>query len=279
MIKRILIVYFLVTVSVACGPKRDSESSNKASAFALERENFFNSLKNPEEVATSLSTGVTEFDSTVLNNPTYFYRYTSNSIIAAANLGIYLADLNYCILYKEPEQAKRYFQATYELSKAIQIERGILEFLMKRYQSNLERNDSVKLIVNQLFSQATLGLQNTDRERLAGIAMAGYQVETLHLALITLKTFPEVLTESQSQAKEQLIQFVLAQRGKFEVVYNFVRANSDPLDPDNNPNYPFFDNALRELIGVYHTVTEGDPHLKELGEKISVIRSKIINEK
>jgi hypothetical protein len=52
--------------------------------------------------------------------------------------------------------------------------------------------------------------------------------------------------------------------------------NSDPTDPDKNPNYPFFDNALRELIVVYRNVTEADPRLKELQEKVDALRNKIV---
>jgi hypothetical protein len=213
----------------------------------------------------------------MLSNPQHFYRHANSNVSAAANLGVYISDLNYCTLFKQPAQTKKYFQAAYELSKAIQIEKGILEFLMKRYETNIEQNDSVKVVVNQLFSQSTLGLQGTNRERLAGIAMAGYQIENLHLALATLESFPEMLTEQQTESQELLLNYVIDQRGHFEVIYNFIRANSDPLDPNQNPNYPFFDHALRELIGVYRNVTEENPQVAELKKKVDAIRIKVIN--
>lgn len=275
--KETLFVFFLSTLIFSCGSKKEKDTNPESRAFYIERENFFNSLKNPNELAERLRPGLVGFDSTMLSNPEHFYRHANNDVNAAANLGIYISDLNYCILYEHPEQTKKYFQAAFELSKIIQIEKGVLEFLMKRYETNLERNDSVKLVVNQLFSQSTLGLQGTDRERLAGIAMAGYQIENLHLALSTIKSFPDTLTEQQVESRQLLLNFIIDQRGKFEVIYNFVRANADPLDPNQNPNYPFFDNALRELILLYRTVSETDPHLFELKEKVDVIRNKIVN--
>jgi len=276
--KSILLLFFLATFIISCErkPANESGSNSESAAFALERENFFNSLKNPTEAAR-LNPGLSGFDPTLLNNPTNFYRYTASDVMAAANLGIYISDLNYCVLFKQSASTKKYFEAVYELSKAIRIEKGILEFLMNRYQANMEQNDSVKSIVNQLFEQSTVRLKGTDRERLAGIAMAGYQIENLHLALTTLESFPEVLTDEQIQTQNLLRQYIFEQRGKFEVVYNFVRANSDPLDPNRNPNYPFFDNALRELIVVYRNVTPNDPKIKELREKVNVIRNKIIS--
>jgi len=274
--KQTLILFFLNLLMISCGKNQEKNSNSESRAFAVEKETFFNSLKNPNEVADRLMPGLAEFNSTMLSDPEHFYRHASSSVSAAANLGIYISDLNYCILYKRPDETKKYFQAAYELSKVIQIEKGILEFLMKRYETNLERNDSVKSVVNQLFSQSTLGLQGTDRERLAGITMAGYQIENLHLALSTLESFPETLTEQQIESQHLLLNFILEQRGKIEVIYNFVRANSDPLDPNQNPNYPFFDNALRELIGVYRNVTENDPKVMELNEKVEAIRNKLI---
>ncbi len=273
--KKLFLVFLTGLVMLSCGRKSETDITAESKAFALEKENFFNSLKTPDEVAR-LTSGMTGFDATLLNDAEHFYQYTNNNVVAAANLGIYIADLNYCILLKQREEIKKYFQATYELSKVIKIDQSILTFLMIRYEKNIEQNDSVKAVVNHLFSQSTAGLKGTDRERLAGIAMAGYQIENLHLALTILKSFPEVVSEEQVKTQHQLMQFILEQRGKFEIVYNFVRVNSDPTDPDKNPNYPFFDNALRELIVVYRNVTETDLQLKELREKVEAIRNKVI---
>jgi hypothetical protein len=275
--KRLLLVFFGIVVMISCGRKSESEDDNQQSrAFALERENFFNSLKKPDDVA-ALIPGLSGFDAALLHDTSRYHGYIDSNVKAAANLGIYISDLNYCILFKQREESKKYFHVAYKLSEAIQIEKSILTFLMIRYEKNIEQNDSVMAVVNQLFSQSTSGLQGTDRERLAGLAMAGYQIENLYLALATLKSLPDVLTEEQSESKKQLLQFVLEQRGKFEVIYNFVRANSDPLDPDKNPDYPFFDNALRELIVVYRAFTVSDSSVSELHDKVSVIRDKLIS--
>lgn len=275
--KYILFLFLFSMLVFACGKKQEKDFPSESSAFSVERENFFNSLRNPEEVAQRLIPDVVVFDSTMLNDPEYFYRYANNDIKAAANLGIYMSDLNYCIIVKQGDEIKRYFNAVYELSKAIGIDKGVLEFLMNRYQANMDQHDSVKLVVQHLFEQSTSKLQGTDRERLAGMAMAGYQIENLHLTLSTLQALADAPTEEQIQIQKELLQYVVDQQGKFEVIYNFVRANSDPLDPNKNPNYPFFDNALRELIVVYRNVTTMDPNIKELREKVDVIRNKVIS--
>lgn len=272
--KLILTVCVIILLS-SCQKNQDT-NSNDARAFEAERTTFFNSLKNREEITTR-APGLTGFNPTLLNDTKNYYLYSTSEVMAAANLGIYLADLNYCILFKKSEEAKKYFEAVYELSKIIRVEKSTLEFLINRYEANIAQNDSLKLMVGQLLAQSTVGLQGTDRERLAGIAMAGYQIENLHLVVSTLNSFPDTLTAQQTQTQELLLNFILEQRGKFEVVYNFLRTNGDPLDPDRNPNYPFFDNALRELIRVYQGIDQTNPNMKELGEVVNAIRNKVVS--
>lgn len=279
--KHLIFVFFLSAWIISCGRKSDKEPelSSDARAFALQKELFFNSLKNPDDLADYLVPGLTGFDARLLNDPAYFFKYMGNDRTAAANLGIYLADLNYCVLFKQPVETKKYFDAAYELSKVMRIEKNILEFLMSRYQKNIEQNDSVKAVVNQLFTQSTAGLQGSDREQLAGFAMAGYQIENLYLIVSTIESLPPELTEEQRVAQKELWHFIFEYRGKFEVIYNFMRIHSDPLDPNKNPDYPFFDNALRELIGVFKNMSIEDPKISDLHEKVNALRTNIIRVK
>jgi len=268
---------FSFLILTACNNKdKEKEKSSPAETrvFTAERETFFNSLKNPEET-TKLIPGLTGFNVSILNDAQNFYKYGTSEVMAAANLGLYMADLNYCILFSQNEVAEHYVKAIYELSKIIRLEKGTLDFLMQRYEKNTHQ-DSLRLVINQLFKESTLGLQGTERERLAGMAMAGYQIENLHLLLSTINSFPEEVSGQQRQSQEALLNYLLEQQGKFEVIYNFIRANSDPLDPERNPNYPFFDNALRELIDLFNTIDKTKPQTVELGKKVDEIRNKII---
>lgn len=271
-----LLICFLLSL-VACTTKQEKTTPPISEAFVAERTAFFNSFQNTAEVSDTLLPGLSGFEERLLHNPSTFHRYASNDVKAAANLGVYLADLNYCILYKESALGKTYLEAAIELSKIILLEKKTLEFLMQRYENNLAQNDSVKAVMQQLFSHTTVGLQGTIRERLAGIAMAAYQIENLHLALATLETFPPRLNEEQQKSKDLLVQFVSDQQAKMEVVYNFIKTHSDPLDPESNPNYPFYDNALREILYVYQQSANGELKTKELQAAIDVLRSKIIS--
>jgi hypothetical protein len=267
----------LTIICFSCGQSSKTDQPVQSKAFAVARDNFFQSLKKPDTVSAIIASSATAFDSTIVHHPEAFVKYTSNDIKAAGNLGIYLSDLNYCILLKQGPKARKFFEASYELSKAMGAEKKTLEFLMQRYASTLAQNDSLSKAFGDLFRNSTLDLKDTDRERLAGVVIAGYQIENLHLVLSVLASLPSEPNEDQIRLKNHLLDYILAQQGRWEMVFNFLQANSDPMDPDRNPNYPFFNNALRELIMVYRSISPNDYRTDELKEKVTAIRSKLIS--
>lgn len=283
------LIIILLAVLAACQPKKENSVSPEMEAFNAERDAFFEYLKKPKDARVLLKPAESFFDSALLNDPKQVYQYAGNEVKAAANLGIYLADLNYCILFGKSHFIQKYFGATVELSNIVGIEKSALTFLEKRYAENMARPDSVQAIVDSLFARSVRDRKGTQKEKLAGIAMATYQIENLHLALRTLESLPDSLTEDQQQTATQLVNMVLRQHSNVMIIYNFVRTFSDPNDPDKNPNYPFFDNALRELIGIYQQINYVAPLdksqsialkngvvIKQLHEKVNSIRSKIV---
>lgn len=287
--KKFLLIIFLAGLT-ACQSKKEKQISPETEVFNAERDAFFGYLRKPEDARLLLKPAESAFDSSLLNDPKLIYQYAGNEVKAAANLGIYLADLNYCVLFKKAVFTQKYFAATVELSNVVGIEKTTLEFLEKRYAENKARPDSVQAIVDSLFARSVRDRKGTHKEKLAGIAMATYQIENLHLALRSLEALPESLTEDQQQTATQLVNMVLRQHANILIIYNFVRTFSDPKDPDKNPNYPFFENALRELIGIYQRINYVSPLdrvesitvkdsevIRELAGKVAAIRSKIVS--
>jgi hypothetical protein len=273
-LRKVIQILLLAIFLFSCQRGKQHADTRQSITFEAARSNFFNGLVNPPEVARALQQAYQEFHAELMADPKKYSHYAANEVTAAANLGIYLSDLNYSIAYSQTDLTKEYFEAAYELSRAAGIEKGVLEFLNARYHQNLLKNDSVKAVVDDLLAKSTRGFQGTQRERMAGIAMAAYQIENLHLALGLVQMHPE----SQSDPKTSLSIMILNQRRNVEIIYNFLKAYSDPLDPDKNPNYPYYANALLELLEVYRKVDEGvDTNINgALNEKVNTIRAMIL---
>ena len=221
-----------------------------------------------------------------MHDPKKYAQYTSNDVKAAANMGIYLSDLNYSVAYKQTANTKEYFTAAHELSKAIGMEQGTLDFLAQRYNDNIAHNDSVKSVMKDLLAKSTQGLQGTEREKLAGVAMAAYQIENLHLALGVIDAYPDDMLPSDARTVIliPIYKMVLGQKENIQTIYDFLKSYSNP----ENPNYQYYSTAFEELIAVYNRLNVderiaknqgielmNDAVMKELTQKVDAIRNKV----
>lgn len=291
--KQILFVLILGLVLSCQKTKENTEDQDKpdSTAFTAERNAFFSNLMAPAEAAAQLQATGAEFNPSLMSDPKTFSKHTGDSVKAAANLGIYLSDLNYSIAYKQTATTKEYFTAAHELSKSIGGEKGTLEFLTKRYNDNLKQNDSAKNIVTDLLAKSTADLQGTEREKLAGVAMAAYQIENLHLALGVIDSYPKDMLPSDARTVILIPVFkmVLNQRSNVENIYNFLKSYGN-TKAASSPNYSYYITAFEELIAVYTKLNVdekiannqgielmNDSVVKELTEKVDAIRNKIIS--
>src|SRR5436190_570660 len=165
------LITLLLLFLAGCGTQEKKSDRTDAETA---REAFFNNLKPPAETAAKLKATSAPFDSTLLNDPRVWTSYTTNEVKAAANLGIYLSDLNYSVAYDQKKITRAIFPAAQQLSRVAGIEKTTLDFLIKRYNDNINQNDSVMAVIGNLYLKATRDLKGTKREKMAGIATSAY---------------------------------------------------------------------------------------------------------
>lgn len=286
--KNLFYLVLLAAATLSCQkPKETAEQPSQA--FETIRNTFFNNLLDPTEAAAQLQATGAEFNGSKLHNPELAPEYSNNELKAAANMGIYLADLNYCVAYQKTSDYQQHFTAVHELGKSVGIDQSVLGFLGQRYTNNLAQSDSAKAILTDLLSSASKSLQGTEREKFLGVAMSAYQIENLYIALGVIQAYPKDLLpdDVRLQILIPVFRMVLNQRTNLETIYAFVKSISET---DDYPNYPYYANALRELIDVYQKLdvetkianNQGvelmnDEVINELSEKVNVIRNKIVS--
>src|SRR5688572_4867472 len=251
--KKLLCLVLLSTFVLSCQKNKTTDEAQVSTTFETARDAFFANLADPGEVSAALQATAAEFNANLMNDPKTATHYTTSEVKAAANLGVYLSDLNYSIAYKQSANTKELFTATYELSKHIGLEQGFLEFLQKRYNENIAQNDSAKKVIDELFKKSTEGFKGTEREKLVGIAMAAYQIENLHIALGIIQAYPKDMLpdDARIQILVPVFRLVLEQQKNVENIYAFLKAIGDPLNPEANPNYAYYSTAFEELIALY----------------------------
>ena len=288
--KKILFVLLLGSLTLSCQKSKENSETQAttpdSTTFTNERNTFFSNLLAPSEAAAQLQATGAEFNASLMHDPKKYTQYTSNDTKAAANMGIYLSDLNYSVAYKKSANTKEYFTAAHELSKAIGMEQGALDFLSQRYNNNIAQNDSVKSVMKDLLTKSTQSLQGTEREKLAGAAMAAYQIENLHLALGVIDAYPDDMLPSDARTVIliPIYKMVLGQKENIQTIYDFLKSYSNP----ENPNYQYYSTAFEELIAVYNRLNVderiaknqgielmNDAVMKELTQKVDAIRNKV----
>ncbi len=278
--RTLIAIVFLAFTAISCGTKKEDDTKNE---FDYARSSFFNSLQTPTIAADQLKLIAPAFNPLQMSDPANYPKYASAEEKAAANMGIYLSDLNYCVAYQQPDLTSRYFEAAHELSKVISVDHTMLNFLLKRYRDNLANNDSVRQVVLDFLSESSGGLQGTDKERLVGISMGAYQIENLHLELGILQLSPQ-----DSTTLLPLSRLVINKRPDIETIYSFLKANSDVLDTEKNPNYIYYAKAFQELITYYRELESdmkadggrellSNGEIRTLTEKVNMIRDKIVS--
>jgi len=290
--KKLIPLLILVIAAWSCQPaKEKTTESTQPTNFEKERAQFINNMKSAQEAAASIQATGADFNSALMNIPVNYAELGVDTLKQAANLGIYLADLNYSVAYKQSENTRKIFQSAYNLSKSLGIDETMLSFISQRYETNIAQNDSVKSALSELFKQASESIQGSQKERVVGVVMAGYTMENLHLALGIIETYPKDILpdDSRTQILVPLFKMVLDQKPQVETVYTFLRTLGDPSDPERTPNFAYFDKSFSELLEVYQRLNVdeaiannqgpallNDAVVTELSEKVDAIRSKVV---
>ncbi|MGM0550724.1 MAG: hypothetical protein ACQESW_06555 [Bacteroidota bacterium] len=128
------------------------------------------------------------------------------------NLGVYLADLTYLVVFKERQQAQEYLSTIQNLTRQLRIEPPFEEAFVQRMKKNVHRTDSLAALADEFNNRVMDYLMATGREKYLAIITTGGYIEALYLAANTLDSTNNegigVRLADQKYAVENLHNFV-----------------------------------------------------------------------
>jgi hypothetical protein len=100
----------------------------------------------------------------------------------ALNMGIFSADLSYCILNKQNDDAVKYLNIVKSLSDKLGFG-SVFESnsFLKRFQANMNSTDSLASLIAELQMQTDTYLENNKQKYIGVIAFAGAWVESMNI--------------------------------------------------------------------------------------------------
>jgi len=107
---------------------------------------------------------------------------TGSPASQALMLGIYSADLSYCMLNKQSEECKKYFKACKELAAGLGLAKPF-ESVAHRMEKNLDKQDSMAMILVGIQMETDNILQDNDQEFLSVISFTGAWIESMYIGV------------------------------------------------------------------------------------------------
>ena len=121
----------------------------------------------------------------------------------ALNMGVYSADLSYCILNKQTDDALKYLKIVKSLSDKLGFG-SVFESnsFMKRFEANMSSTDSLASLIADLQMETDTYLENNKQKYVGVIAFAGAWAESMHVGA---KVYDKTKTDGvSSRISEQM---------------------------------------------------------------------------
>jgi hypothetical protein len=109
-------------------------------------------------------------------------KYNAGKVNESLNLGVYSADLSYCALNKQAQDARNYLKASRQMAEMLGLGKVFeTDNLASRFDANLSVDDSLGPIIADMEMQTDLILQEREQEYISATVFAGAWVESMYI--------------------------------------------------------------------------------------------------
>ncbi|GAA0894196.1 hypothetical protein GCM10009122_38760 [Fulvivirga kasyanovii] len=276
----------------ACGSKTNEEKTDSSEEFEQAETDLKEQIQeviyeipSPSEIPFLLEATGAEFNQSLINDNSKADQYASRNDKAALNLGVYAADIGYLVSYDKVQEALTYMSSAKKLADNLGVTGAFDTDLIKRFESNLSRKDSLSYLLNETINKTESYLKDDDRNKLAALIITGSFVEGLYISTALIKTYPkDILPEdSRNLVLTPLIRVVLEQEKSLDDLVEMLGTveNTAPIDSllkDLRALQADYDSLEIEdqIKNQRADLVLTDKTLEEITSKVAAIRSSIV---
>jgi hypothetical protein len=288
-----LIIGIILTLFFSCSGNKDTKETKDTidindSGIVLGddiNETIFY-VSSPDQIIEVLNEANLKFKKGIINDFTKSEKYLVQSS-QSINLGIYSADLAYCVFYSDMSDVAGLFFSVNELCKSLEVTYVLENIDFVRVKNNMHNPDSVKTLSKQynqlIYDHFT---QNNKQNILILISMGGF-VESMYLALNSIDKFnindpiAKVLAE-QKLSFEVLRDFVYQYKDKayISAILDDVKTLDEifsSIKPTKQTKTTVKNNNGKLIIGGSNNLVIDETQFNKLKATINKIREKYIN--
>jgi len=255
-------VLFSIILIASCGTNKKPDQS--ADTFDLDdyiaaAEAIDPNLNRVEQVFNILEMVNAEYYDVLTNDPYSAHSYKSSYPIAAANLGIYMADILYHLYGEANESMFLTFAAAQELAKFIGIDSEFATWTIENLEGKLMQRDTITRLYNGLLADSKNYNSEKEMVFVHTAFLMGSFIEKVYITSSVLKqkmSGQEISKEQESDIREMLVIYL------------------NQLDPSTGILYEAFENQKDHLEGLVVLTTF--ERLKELSTELKQVKPTLI---
>ncbi len=277
-----VITLFVVLSLIACDsdPLPEEIIVEKAPdseiSFDDENEDMYNFvMPSPLQIAAIFKRAGLKYSRETTNNIDNVSNYTDR-VTKALNFGVYAADLSYCVLNKQPQDAVKYMKTIKKLSDDL----GMTSMfgssnMFTSFENNISNDDSLIYILAAIQENLDEHLENNEEQYMSVIFFAGGWTEGMYIGA-------QVAAVGNSSIAARLIEQMVILENVIKALKTYPH-ESNFLDEiitdleDIDSTYRNFESLKDiEIDDVsFSDLTISDRELGSIIEKIEALRSKI----
>jgi len=275
----------------SCGSQKKEEKADSSEEFEQAESDLKEQIQevvyeipSPSEIPFLLEATGAEFNGTLINDRNMADEYASRNDKASLNLGVYAADIGYLVSYDKVQEALNYMTSAKKLADELGVTGSFDAALIKRFENNLSRKDSLAYLLNSTINNTEKYLKDDNRNRLAALTITGSFVEGLYISTELIKTYPKDILpdDSRNLVLTPLIRVVLEQEKSVEDLVNMLETveKSSPVDQlltglkELNENYKSL-NIEEQIKNNRADLVLTDQTLIDITTKVAEIRNSI----
>ncbi|MGF1584521.1 MAG: hypothetical protein ACFCUM_04305 [Bacteroidales bacterium] len=287
------LVFFLVIITVSCSqnpgessPVRQNDDSGEVYSEIKEFRPIFYDMYSPVEARRLFYHLDMVFDISILNPVYNIQRYNSSGKIAV-NLGIYGANMSFCHMFGQTQEAINYLSAISRLAHSIGISDRFISNAAMAHERMVYHPDSLFDLATNIYLSADRQLIELDRAGAASLILAGGWIEALYIVGSFYDAEkPDIVLEeqilSQKYSLDRLITLLSNHQNdelisKYLLLVKQLKHVYDRVEILFEPDDLTIDHSDRTLIAQRPVFNYTQNDLDEIVRLVALIRSDMVN--
>jgi hypothetical protein len=252
-------------------PKEDRRKKTALETFSIQSAEIIPGITNPADIANLLEITAASYQPELVHDPLDWSEYRNNTLFAAANFGIYMADAIYQYAFDMTEDAYLSWMASHSLAEVLGFANIFDDVVIKRMQGELTSKDSLFHQIDKALKQMGTEYTEIDKFRMYTALLTGNYIEKVHLVMGTLwNNASDIPEETKLLLHRELFLVLLGQLESVKDLISLIERYETLDDPG------FLALELKKIRDIYYSINISTDNLGQITPEQIINNNRII---